>query len=478
MPSPDFSRPDAPGDPDDELSDASWLPDPADSLEAGPEPDSQARHPLPHPVPALRRTGTPGAAAQRPAGSLALPGLGASETSLRALVREGSADNTVAAYQAAMRYWEAWHGLRYGEPLAWPVPDVVVLQFVADHLEHQTQRGMAHDLPAAVDEALVACGAKRAPGPFRLTTVMHRVAVLSEAHESQGLTNPCRTRTVRTVLSRARSAYARRGERPVRKEALTREPLEQILATCDDSLIGLRDRALILFAWASGGRRRSEVVRATWENTRRTPEGFVHSLAYGKNNQEGRDRANMHKPIVGRAAQALQAWLDAAGIRDGALFRRVRRGGVVGAALGAEAVRRIVQARALAAGLDGDFGAHSLRSGFVTEAGRQGIPLAEVMAMTGHVSVATAMHYHQAGAVGGWRGGRLLDDPVQGATRAAPGSRAQEAQPVGHDDEADPDVGEDCHPHGGLTREREPQKDSLDPDGQGDVLAQQPRRPA
>jgi hypothetical protein len=43
----------------------------------------------------------------------------------------------------------------------------------------------------------------------------------------------------------------------------------------------------------------------------------------------------------------------------------------------------IVKRRAQLAGLEGDFGAHSLRSGFVTEAGRQNIPLGATMAMTG-----------------------------------------------------------------------------------------------
>jgi hypothetical protein len=37
----------------------------------------------------------------------------------------------------------------------------------------------------------------------------------------------------------------------------------------------------------------------------------------------------------------------------------------------------IVKRRAALAGLDGDFSAHSLRSGFMTEAGRQNVPLAE-----------------------------------------------------------------------------------------------------
>ena len=45
------------------------------------------------------------------------------------------------------------------------------------------------------------------------------------------------------------------------------------------------------------------------------------------------------------------------------------------------------------------FGAHSLRSGFVTEAGRQNVPLGDTMAMTGHRSIQTVMRYFQTGAV-------------------------------------------------------------------------------
>jgi hypothetical protein len=52
----------------------------------------------------------------------------------------------------------------------------------------------------------------------------------------------------------------------------------------------------------------------------------------------------------------------------------------------------------------------ALRAGFITEAGRQGLPLAEVMAMSGHASVATVMHYHRAGAAVSSRAARLLDE--------------------------------------------------------------------
>ncbi len=336
-------------------------------------------------------------------------GLGDSDASIRALLREGSSENTLASYRSAIQYWAAWHALRLGRPFALPLSIETVLQFVADHLEHVGENGLVHDLPADIDHALVAAGVKRRPGPFKLATVRHRLAVLSEAHETQSLPNPCRSRTVQTVLERARAAYAKRGERPAQKDALTREPLEQLLGTCDDSLIGLRDRALLLFAWASGGRRRSEVVRATVENTRRVPEGFLFTLVHSKTNQSGQLRADSHKPVVGRAAAALEAWLAASGVVSGAIFRRVRRGGVIGAGLSAEAVRRIVQARAELAGLTGDYGAHSLRSGFVTEAARQGLPLGETMAMTDHASVASVVGYYRAGTALSSRAGRLLD---------------------------------------------------------------------
>ena len=340
--------------------------------------------------------------------ALATPGV-------RALLREGASDNTASAYRSAIQYWAAWHQLRLGTPLTLPAATATVLRFVADHLEHAGAEGPVHELPAEIDAALVAQRVKRRAGPLSLATVRHRLAVLSEAHEARALPNPCRDRAVQILMTRARNAYARRGVQPARKEALTREPFERLLATCDESLIGLRDRALLLFAWASGGRRRSEVVRATFANTTRTNDGWQFHLGYSKTNQGGQARADALKPVVGRAARALDAWVAAAGISEGAVFRRVLKGGHVGGALSAEAVRRIVQARCAQAGLEGDYAAHSLRSGFVTEAGRAGVPLADVMAMTGHASVTSVVGYHRAGAMAASRAARLLDEDDEGA---------------------------------------------------------------
>lgn len=349
------------------------------------------------------------------------PALDASREAIDALLAEGSSANTKRSYRAAIHYWAAWHVVRLQEPFALPLSAATVLQFIADHVQHATAEGWVHDLPKGVDAALVAMGVKGKLGAYSMNTTMHRLAVLSEAHEAKDMENPCRARSVRLVLERARSAYAKRGAGPQKKDAITRDVLERLLETCDDSLIGVRDRALLLFAWASGGRRRSEVVGATMENVRRVPEGFLYTLGVSKTNQTGDDLAGNHKPVVGRAAQALDAWLTASGITSGAIFRRVRRGGVVGPALGAGAVRKMVIARAELAGLEGDFSAHSLRSGFVTESGRQNVALGETMALTGHASVASVVGYHRAGNVLAMRSGRLLDvEPDSAGPAQAP----------------------------------------------------------
>jgi integrase len=287
------------------------------------------------------------------------------------------------------------------------------LQFIVDHLERSSAEGPVSELPAALDLQLVAEGFKGKPGPLALNTVIHRLAVLSKLHAQHHQPNPAHSEEVRTLLAQTRRAYTKRGVFTRRKDALTREPFEAVLATCDESLRGVRDRALLLFAWASGGRRRSEVVGATRENTRKVGDrAWVYTLTHHKANQAGLDRPENDKPIVGAAADALEAWLRVSAIAAGPIFRRLRKGTTVGEPLTPSAVRKIVLARARAAGLEGDFSAHSLRSGFVTEAGRQNVPLGDTMAMTGHSSVTTVMRYFRAGSTSTSRAARLLEsDP-------------------------------------------------------------------
>lgn len=312
------------------------------------------------------------------------------------LLREGESLNTQLSYRSALRYWAAWYGIRYGAQINLPLPAACVLQFIVDHAQRSSPKGLVHELPVEVDAALVEAGYKGKPGPMAHNTLVHRLAVLSKAHQMREVKNPCQDPKVRELLSRTRKAYAKRGELPKKKDALTKDPLQLVLATCDNSLKGKRDRALLLFAWASGGRRRSEVAAADMKFLKRLGPGeYSYELAFSKTNQSGVDRPENHKPVLGEAGAALEDWLSATGIREGALFRRVLKGGHIGGRLSAASVRDIVQARCQLAGVEGAFSAHSLRSGFVSEAAAQNVSLSETMAMTGHQSVHAVLGYHR-----------------------------------------------------------------------------------
>lgn len=340
------------------------------------------------------------------------------ERAVAELLAQGSSENTNRSYRAALRYWAAWYFARYRRAIALPVERTVVTQFIVDHAEREDEDGrLVTELPSSLGAVLVQTGFKGKPGAPALATLAHRISVLSKLHQSRALENPCRHPAVSELLSRTRRAYATRGSRSTPKAALVKEPLEMVLATCDDSLRGKRDRALLLFAWASGGRRRSEVSSARVENLKPIGDDFVYTLGKSKANQEAIDRPEDDKPIQGSAAVALREWLVGSKVVEGPIFRRIRKGNRLAEGLSPSAVRDIVKTHCALAGLDDDFSAHSLRSGFVTEASSQGASIGDIMFMTGHASVSTVLRYHRRAAVTSNPAARLLDKtPAVAAT--------------------------------------------------------------
>lgn len=318
----------------------------------------------------------------------------------KAFIAGGTAANTVRSYQSALTYWSAWLRLRYGVALGdKALPAELVIQFIVDHLARPLEDGSwTHLLPASIDAALVAARVKAKPGPLAHSTVSHRLAVLSKWHRLNDWDSPVEMPAVKTLLRDARKAQVRQGVTVRKKTAVVAEPLQAMLATCTDGVRGIRDRALLLLTWSGGGRRRSEVVGIQIGDVRELDaDTWLYALGITKTDTSGTRR---EKPLRGQAAVALAKWIEVAPANSGPLFRRIFKGGrVSNNGLSSDQVARIVKRRAMLAGLDGDWGAHSLRSGFVTEAGRQGVPLGEIMAMTEHRSVSTVLGYFQAGAL-------------------------------------------------------------------------------
>lgn len=306
---------------------------------------------------------------------------------VRRILEEGTPDNTQRAYAADLRYIEAWCAAS-GLPADLPMSRETVVRFLVDHVDG--------NMPPVVEHALVGAKVKAGYGLLSISTVSRRFMALSSAHRLAGVDNPCLDKRVREILTRARKRAFRSGWAPRKKAAAHLEVLEPILATCGDDLRGLRDRALLLFAFSSGGRRASEVSGAEVERLERVGDDYVYQLGLTKTDKEGEAGP---VPVAGPAAEAMQAWLQASRLREGALFRYIDRWGHLGDdPLSPKGVRFVVKARAAAAGLDPRrFGAHSLRSGFMTESGFQGINVAEAMALSRHRSVDVAAGYHQAG---------------------------------------------------------------------------------
>jgi integrase len=99
---------------------------------------------------------------------------------------------------------------------------------------------------------------------------------------------------------------------------------------------------------------------------------------------------------AGRAAVALHDWMQVAKIRSGPIFLEVRKDGSTGTnPLTLQSVNLILKKRCRMAGLDpAEFSAHGLQSGFMTQAGRDGIPLVDAMRQSAHKSVQQAAGYY------------------------------------------------------------------------------------
>ncbi|RUX13334.1 integrase, partial [Mesorhizobium sp. M2A.F.Ca.ET.042.01.1.1] len=96
---------------------------------------------------------------------------------------------------------------------------------------------------------------------------------------------------------------------------------------------------------------------------------------------------------------------------QGAVFRAIDRWGhLERKALTPQAVNLILKRRIAQAGLDSTaFSAHGLRSGYLTETGRRGIPLPEAMQQSQHKSIAQASRYYNDAERQLGRAARLLE---------------------------------------------------------------------
>lgn len=315
------------------------------------------------------------------------------EAALAELYRRGTPENTLRAWERDLAYIAAWKQAVFAAPLAWPESERVALRFVLDHsVDLSARTGSAREAA----ERLVAAGLRRSLACPAPATLDRRIASWRAFHRMKNLPSPFEAPLIRQARAKARRAAAR-PPAPKSPRPVTREVLEALLATCDDSLRGLRDRAILTLGFASGGRRRSEITALRREDVE-TADFAARGLLWLRlveTKTTGRGAAP-RLPLKGRAARALVGWIEAAGIGEGPLFRPVSRSGrPLPRRLAPDAIRVILRHRLRLAGLPEDYATpHGLRSGFLTQAALDGAPLAAAMKLSLHRSALQAQRYY------------------------------------------------------------------------------------
>lgn len=246
-------------------------------------------------------------------------------------------------------------------------------------------------LPARADTVASYLGACADAG-LKAGTIQRRVSAIAAAHFAAGHDSPTTSAAVKLCLGGIRRVLGTRqtGKSP----ALTTD----IAAMCSHlplGLLGIRDRAILLCGFA-GAFRRSELVGLDVEDVEFGEAGVRVTIRRSKADQEGVGQ------VVGIArganlcpVEALQAWLSAAGVTSGPVFRAVtRHGRVEHARLTDQVVALVLKRYSAAAGLDSTkFSGHSLRAGLVTQAALNGAPECAIMRQTRHKSAAMLRHY-------------------------------------------------------------------------------------
>ncbi len=339
---------------------------------------------------------------------------------LRHLVNQGMGENTLRALTSDLAYLQAWSLAATGRSLPWPAPEALLLKFVAHHLWDAEKRltDPDHGMPADVEQKLRIQGLLRSPGPHAPDTVRRRLATWSTLTKWRGLDGFFSSPALKSAIRLAVRATPRPRKRKSAK-AVTGDILSRLLATCTTGILrDVRDRAILMVAFASGGRRRSEIAGLRIEQLQpeepiqidEAPPLLSLSIHLGRTKTSGADSDEVVY-LSGRPVDALNAWLAAAKIDKGSVFRAIDRwGNVSRRPLDPKAINDILKHRAELAGLDpAEFSAHGLRSGYLTEAANRGIPLPEAMEQSRHRSVQQASQYYNNTQRRSGRAARLMD---------------------------------------------------------------------
>lgn len=255
-----------------------------------------------------------------------------------------------------------------------------------------------HDVAPATPEQVAAFIAAQSP-TASVSTLKRRLAAIRKIHRLLRAPCPVDDEEVAIALRRAMRGKVRR---PKQALGLTASLRDQLIEACPDSLIGLRDRAMIAVGYDTLCRR-CELVNIALDDLVRLPGGGKILVRRAKNDPFGDGRWAF---LSARALAHLDRWLDAGGIDDGYVFRRVINDTVQPGPIDCLTVNRRIKAAAKRAGQDEgvcrSLTGHSMRIGAAQDLMCAGRDILVIMTAGGWTSMNVVGRYVREAQLNVW----------------------------------------------------------------------------
>lgn len=222
-------------------------------------------------------------------------------------------------------------------------------------------------------------------------TLKRRLSAIRKVHRLLRLASPVEDEEVSLALRRALRTKRRRPRQALGLSAALRD---QLLATCPDTLIGARDRAMIAVGYDTLCRR-SELVSLLAQDVTPLPGGGARVMVRrAKNDPFGDGRWASLSPA---ALVELRHWLDRSGISSGPVFRPIFGPRVGTGSLQPIAVNRTLKLAAVRARVPGAvvtaLSGHSMRVGAAQDLMVAGRDLLAIMTAGGWTSINVVGRY-------------------------------------------------------------------------------------
>jgi site-specific recombinase XerD len=304
-------------------------------------------------------------------------------------LRRGRAEATLQSYRSDWDLFLAWCSERRYRPL--PATPATVAAFL-------TELATKGFTPAA--DQITKTGKlriRREPKPLKRATIDRRLAAIVFAHRMAKVEPPTSqpgAGDLGLVVGGIRRT--KKDDEVNKKRAADGDILRDMLRSITgDDLRAHRDRALLAIGMG-GAFRRSELVAITVARVTREADGLTIHVKSSKTDQfgVGQGVAVLDGPRL-EPVRHYEAWIEKAEISAGPVFRKLTpQGRLTDKAMSTKGVALVVKAAAAAAGYPPEvFAGHSLRAGFLTEAGRQNANLFKMRQHSRHASIDMVAEY-------------------------------------------------------------------------------------